>query len=128
MGCLALVHSGWGQHWRDPAAFRNADGAGTMRFPAVSEAAARRLIERGIVGLGLDTLSADNGAAPSSPCHRVVHAAGGYILENLANLDSLPEQGAFVLVAPIPIAGGTGAPARVLAFCDREESQQAWRT
>ena len=47
-----------------------------------------------------------------------MHAAGGYILENLANLDSLPERGAFVLVAPIPIAGGTGAPARVLAFCD----------
>jgi kynurenine formamidase len=69
----------------------------------------------------VDTLSADNGEAPDSPCHRVVHGGGGYILENLANLEQLPASGVFVLVMPLPIVGGTGAPARVLAFCEREE-------
>ena len=114
-GSVALVRSGWGARWGDPDAFRN-----QMRFPAVSEAAARRLIaERGVVGIGLDTLSADNGEASNSPCHRLVHAAGGYIIENLANLEQLPAWGAFVLIAPLPIVGGTGAPARVLAFCER---------
>jgi kynurenine formamidase len=84
--------------------------------------AARLLVlERRVAGLGLDTLSADNGEAPESPCHRLVHGAGGFIIENLANLEMVPEQGAFVLIAPLPIVGGTGAPARVLAFCDREE-------
>jgi kynurenine formamidase len=118
---VALVRSGWGSHWSNPPAFRN-DADGVMRFPAVSERAARLLVlERGVVGIGVDTLSADNGEAPNSPCHRLVHGAGGFILENLANLELVPEQGAFVLIAPLPIVGGSGAPARVLAFCDAEE-------
>jgi kynurenine formamidase len=113
---VALVRSGWGARWSDPDAFQN-----QMRFPAVSEAAARRLIaERGAVGIGVDTLSADNGEVSNSPCHRLVHAAGAYIIENLANLEQLPAWGAFVLIAPLPIVGGTGAPARVLAFCEEE--------
>jgi kynurenine formamidase len=91
-----------------------------MRFPAVSESAARLLLDQDVVGIGVDTLSADNGFAHDSPCHRLVHGAGAYILENLANLDLLPERGAFILIAPLPIQGGTGAPARVLAFCDGE--------
>jgi kynurenine formamidase len=115
-GSVALVRSGWSARWHDPTAFQNA-----MRFPAVSEAAGRLLIaERGVVGIGVDTLSADNGEADNSPCHRLVHGHGAYILENLANLELLPERGAFVLIAPLPIKGGTGAPARVLAFRDGE--------
>ncbi len=93
-----------------------------MRFPAVSASAAGLLVlERGVVGIGVDTLSADNGEVADSPCHHQVHGAGGFILENLANLEHVPEQGAFVLIAPLPIVGGSGAPARVLAFCDPEE-------
>jgi kynurenine formamidase len=119
---VALVRSGWGIRWGNPAAFRN-DAAGLMRFPAISPAAARLLVvERGVVGIGIDTLSADNGEAPDSPAHRVIHGAGGFIVENLANLELVPEHGAFVFIAPLPIVGGSGAPARVLAFCDPEES------
>jgi kynurenine formamidase len=111
-GSLAIVRSGWSARWTDPDAFRN-----QMRFPAIAEGAAHVLVrERGVVGLGIDTLSADNGEALNSPCHRLVHGAGAYIVENLANLEQLPERGAFVLIAPLPIVGGTGAPARVLAF------------
>jgi kynurenine formamidase len=113
-GSVAFVRSGWSQRWSDPDAFRNG-----MQFPAISKEAADLLVnERGVVGIGVDTLSVDNGQADTSPCHRLVHGAGGYILENLANLERLPERGAFVLIAPLPIRGGTGAPARVIAFID----------
>jgi kynurenine formamidase len=113
---VALVRSGWAARWSDPEAFRN-----QMRFPAIAVDAARRLVlERGVVGIGVDTLSADNGDAPGSPCHREIHGAGAYILENLANLERLPARGAFLVILPLPIVGGTGAPARVLAFCERE--------
>jgi len=114
-GCVVFVHSGWSARWADADAFRN-----SMRFPAISREAAQLLLERGVVGIGVDTLSADNGEAPNSPVHRLVHGAGAYILENLANLDRLPPRGAFVVIAPLPIRGGTGAPARVIAFCERE--------
>jgi kynurenine formamidase len=120
-GVVALVCSGWAARWSDPAAFRS-EIDGVMRFPAVSAEAARLLIEdRGVVGLGVDTLSADNGEALNSPCHRIVHGGGAYIVENLANLEQLPAYGAFVLIMPLPIVAGTGAPARVLAFCEPEE-------
>jgi kynurenine formamidase len=120
-GSVALVNSGWGSHWATPADFRN-DADGVMRFPALSPGAASLLVlERGVVGIGVDTLSADNGEAASSPCHRLIHGAGGYILENLANLELVPDHGAFVLIAPLPIVGGTGSPARVLAFCNGEK-------
>src|SRR5262249_27185762 len=33
-----------------------------------------------------------------------------------ANLDALPPRGAWVTLAPMKLEGGTGAPARVLAF------------
>jgi kynurenine formamidase len=114
-GAVALVRSGWSTRWEDANAFRN-----DMRFPAISREAALLLVERGIRGIGVDTLSADNGEADNSPCHRIVHGAGGVILENLMNLELLPERGAFVLIAPLPIRGGTGAPARVIAFTDTE--------
>jgi kynurenine formamidase len=34
----------------------------------------------------------------------------------LANLAELPPTGAIVVVAPLKLVGGTGSPARVLAF------------
>jgi isatin hydrolase len=45
-----------------------------------------------------------------------VLGAGLYQLENLADLTELPETGAFLVVAPIKLEGGTGGPARVFAI------------
>ena len=42
--------------------------------------------------------------------------AGRVGLENLTNLDRVPAAGATLLVAPLRIAGGSGAPARIFAF------------
>ena len=36
--------------------------------------------------------------------------------ENLANLDRLPEAGAFLIAAPIKLEGGSGGPVRVFAI------------
>jgi kynurenine formamidase len=36
-------------------------------------------------------------------------------LENIANLDRLPERGAWVFALPMKIAGGSGAPLRIEA-------------
>jgi kynurenine formamidase len=37
----------------------------------------------------------------------------------LRNLDKLPESGAVVIAAPLPIVKGSGSPCRVLAFVAR---------
>jgi len=37
-------------------------------------------------------------------------------LENVANLDRLPEHGAWVIALPMKIAGGSGGPLRMVAI------------
>jgi kynurenine formamidase len=48
--------------------------------------------------------------------HHLALGAGLYQLENLADLSELPETGAFLIVAPIKLEGGSGGPVRVFAL------------
>lgn len=115
-GAVVLLRTGWASRWPDQARYRNMDSAGVMHFPGFSVEAARLLIERGAVGLGIDTLSIDYGPSKDFEVHRVTLPAGLYQLENLANLDQLPEAGAFLVSAPIKLEGGSGGPVRVFAL------------
>src|SRR5262249_15132261 len=115
-GAIVLVRTGWGARWSSVDRYRNADANGVMHFPGVSVAAARFLLDRGVRGIGIDTLSVDPGPNEKFDEHRTFLPAGGFHIENLANLEALPEAGATVIVAPLPLAAGSGAPARVLAI------------
>jgi len=110
------MRTGWAERWPDAARYRNMDAASAMHFPGFSVEAVKLLIERGAVGLGIDTLSVDYGPSKDFPVHHLSHGAGLYHVENLADLSSLPESGAWLVVAPIKLEGGSGGPARVLAL------------
>ena len=114
---LVLMLSGWDERWSDEARYRNADGKGVMHFPGFSGEAIAWLIARhpSFVGVGVDTLSIDAGTTTSFAAHRKLLAAGKYGVENLGGLGALPPRGAVVTVAPLKLAGGSGAPARVVA-------------
>ncbi len=114
-GAVVLLRTGWASRWPDQARYRNMDAAGVMHFPGFSVEAAKMLIERGAVALGIDTLSIDYGPSKDFEVHRVTLPAGLYQLENLANVDQLPEAGAFLISAPIKLEGGSGGPVRVFA-------------
>jgi kynurenine formamidase len=115
-GAVVLLRTGWASRWPDQARYRNMDSTGVMHFPGFSLEAARLLIERGAVALGIDTLSIDYGPSKDFEVHRVTLPAGLYQLENLANMDQLPEAGAFLISAPIKLEGGSGGPVRVFAI------------
>ncbi len=115
-GAIVLARTGWASRWPDAARYRNLDSKNVMHFPGFSVDAVRLLIERGVAGLGIDTLSVDNGASTNFEVHRLSHGAGLYHLENLADLSALPESGAVLVVAPNKLEGGTGGPARVFAI------------
>lgn len=92
--------------------------------PGFAPDAARWLAqESGIVGLGVDTTSVDAAGAgtfePPAPAHRAILGAGKHIVEQLANVGRLPSTGALLVVAPMPLIGGTGSPARVIALTPR---------
>ncbi len=115
--CIVIARTGWEQRWPDERRYRNADAKGTMHFPGFSVEAIDWLLKEhpGFLGIGVDTLSIDYGASTDFAVHKRLLGASKYGIENLANLGALPPSGAVVIVAPLKIAGGSGAPARVLA-------------
>jgi kynurenine formamidase len=115
-GSIALLRTGWSSRWPDVRSYRNQDAAGHMHFPGFSVEAVERLIDRKVNGIGCDTMSVDCGASDQFAVHRLALGAGLYHLENLADLSALPEKGAFLVVAPIKLEGGSGGPVRVFAL------------
>jgi kynurenine formamidase len=115
-GAIVLLRTGWASRWPDVGKYRNQDAQGKMHFPGFSPEAAKLLIERRVSGLGCDTLSIDHGASSDYAVHHLALGAGLYHLENLADLRALPETGAFLIVAPIKLEGGSGGPVRVFAL------------
>ena len=118
---IVLMRSGWDARWPDEARYRNRDDKGVMHFPGFSVEAIAWLAAHhpGFVGVGVDTMSIDVGASPDFAAHRKLLGAGKYGVENLAGLAALPARGATVIVAPLKLAGGSGAPARVFADVPR---------
>lgn len=111
---LVLVLTGWSSKWENIAEYRCEDRQGRKHFPGVSEAAALLLLERKIVGLGIDTLSPD-GSHVDFPVHKILLGQGKYLLENLTQLEKLPAKGAEIIVMPMKIEGATEAPCRIVA-------------
>lgn len=115
-GAIVLLRSGWASRWPDAQRYRNTDAKGVMHFPGFSADAAKILLERKISGLGCDTLSIDPGNSKDFPVHHLVLGAEVYQLENLKDLTDVPEAGAFLVVAPIKLEGGSGGAVRVFAL------------
>jgi kynurenine formamidase len=115
-GAIVLLRTGWASRWPDVQNYRNQDAKGKMHFPGFSTEAAKLLMERKVSGLGCDTLSIDYGGSEDFAVHHLSLGAGLYHLENLSDLSELPETGAFLIVAPIKLQGGSGGPVRVFAL------------
>ena len=115
-GTLVILNTGWHARFARPKDYVNADDKAVMHFPGYGADAARLLVERGVVGIGIDTLSLDHGPSQDFATHKIMLAAGKYQIENLANLDALPARGATVIVGVLPVRDGSQAQARVLAL------------
>lgn len=116
-GAVVIAYTGWSSRWNSSSEYRNQAADGTMHFPGFSLEAAKFLVEaREAVGLGIDTLSVDAGAAEDYPVHRYCSPRGVYHLENVANLAQVPPTGAVAVVTPLKLEKGSGAPVRILAL------------
>jgi len=117
-GSIALVRTGWGKFWPDKKRYMGTDVSGDtahLDFPGIGPDAARLLVTRGIVGVGIDTASMDYGRSKDFPTHGVINGADLYGLENVANMEKLPATGVLLIALPMKIGGGTGAPTRIVA-------------
>lgn len=118
-GAWLLFRTGWSAYNTDAERFANADENGP-HTPGVSVAGSEWLAASNISGFGVETVGIDAGQAagmePPFPVHYNLLGADKYGLTSLQNLEQLPVTGALLVVAPLPIVGGTGSPARAFAI------------
>jgi kynurenine formamidase len=122
-GGWLLYRTGWDARSASQEHFLNADESGP-HTPGISPECSRWLAQEApVIGLGVETVGTDAGAAhsfdPPFPCHAALLGSGKYGLTQLQNLAMLPPTGVLLVAAPLPIVGGSGSPARVLALVER---------
>lgn len=116
-GSVVLARTGWGARWNSTKDYRNPDKNGVMHYPGYSKNAARFLVEgRAALALGIDTLSVDPGSSKTLAVHQYTLAHSVYHLENVANLERVPDAGGVVVVAPMKLEGEVDGPVRILAL------------
>lgn len=100
---------------------------GTMEYytdhPWLTEAAAQWLVDNGCKLLGLDVPMPDNpkngrGTPNDSPNHKILLGSGAILLEYLVNLAEINADTFELIVAPLKIEGGDGAPVRCFAVVE----------
>lgn len=113
---LVIGYTGWSRFWKTPEKYRNADRQGNLHVPGLSADAARVLLARNVVGIGIDTLSPDGSNVHEFPVHHLLLGNGKYIIENLTNLQLVPPKGSFLFALPLKIEGGSESPIRAVAL------------
>ncbi|HEX9887143.1 MAG TPA: cyclase family protein, partial [Longimicrobiales bacterium] len=117
-GAWVLLRTDWSKRTA-PSDFLNV-GEDGPHSPGLRKDATELLIERDVLGVGVETIGTDAGQAgtfdPPFPNHTFMHGAGKFGLASLTNLDQLPPTGALVIAAPLKIVDGSGSPLRVLAL------------
>jgi len=109
---IVLFNVGWSAYWG-----RRPDNQRYLAdWPGVSLDAAQYLLEKSVAAIGVDTLSPDPPAAlAQSPIHPGVLEKQVLIIENLTNLEQLPDFFLF-LALPLKIRAGSGSPIRAIAL------------
>ena len=119
---IVLIRTGYARRWPNASSYLGTDQQGEaavakLHFPGLHpDAAAWLIANRSISAIGIDTASIDYGQSKLYESHRALFAKDIPAFENLASLDRLPARGAHVIALPMKIAGGSGAPLRVIAI------------
>jgi len=111
-GCAVLVHTGWDRYLDDQVRYGAVE---PTSFPGIGSDAARLLVDRGVAGIGIDTLGVDPGGSLRFDAHLITLPAGLWHAEGLIGLGRVPHRGAWLVVGALPVVAGSGAPARVFA-------------
>lgn len=70
-----------------------------------------------VVGVGVDTASIDPGRNTEFIAHQILNGANIYLMENLALANvNLPAKNFQLVIMPMKITEGTGAPMRIIAY------------
>ncbi|HZD03319.1 MAG TPA: cyclase family protein, partial [Longimicrobiales bacterium] len=121
-GAILLLRTGWGPRYGDRLRYLGTELTGPeavpeLHFPGLDPDAARWLVEnRDIAAVGIDTPSIDYGQSATFDSHVILYSAGIPGFENVADLETLPSLGSWVIALPMKIQGGSGGPLRIVAW------------
>ena len=121
-GSILLLRTGWGERWPDRLGYLGTERTGPeavaeLHFPGIHPEAARWITDqRNVAAVGIDTPSIDYGQSTGFEAHVIIYGSDIPGFENVANLQEIPEVGAFVVALPMKVAGGSGGPLRIVAF------------
>ena len=121
-GAILLLRTGWGLRWPDRPGYLGTERTGPeavaeLHFPGIHPEAARWITDqRNVAAVGIDTPSIDYGQSTGFEAHVIIYGSDIPGFENVANLQEIPEVGAFVVALPMKVAGGSGGPLRIVAF------------
>ena len=110
-----LLHTGWSQFWSHTRYYHG--------FPVMSPDAAKYLTGFKLKGIGCDAIGFDPVESTDFPVHNIILSAGMILVENLVNLDSLPESGFMFSCFPLRIKDGDGSPVRAVGIVTRDKGQ-----
>lgn len=110
---IVIFRTGYDEKWR----CRPHQAAFLQNWPGLSGEGAQYLIDKGVTVFGTDAMSLDRYSNEAHPAHLAVLGADCLIIENLANLRSLPT--AFIFMAlPLRIKGASASPIRAVALVE----------
>ena len=101
----AVLYTGWSEQWDQPGYFSD--------HPCLAPAAARFLVDSGVLLVGVDMPSVDR---TPYPAHQILLRAGVPIVENLTNLDAIGADRFQIVMLPLKLAGRDGSPIRAVAI------------
>jgi kynurenine formamidase len=104
---FVILRSGWDRLWESEEYFEG--------FPVLSPEAAQWLVEAGIKGLGIDMISVDEVDSTDFAVHNILLDANLVIIENLTNLELLPDSVFSFYCFPLRIDQADGSPVRAVA-------------
>ncbi|MEU2123591.1 cyclase family protein [Nocardia niwae] len=116
-GKAVLVHTGWSDKWGS-SAYREPG------HPFLVGEVADALVAANVALVGIDSLNIDDTSLPTRPCHHTLLGAGIPIIEQLTNLDAVPDTGAKLVALPAPVRGTGSFPLRAVAWTEHRGAGQ----
>ncbi|MEV8514085.1 cyclase family protein [Dactylosporangium sp. NPDC051484] len=107
-GRAVLVHTGWARHWGTPR-YLNLD------CPHLSAGAVDALVDANAALVGIDSVRIDDPDDPARTAHARLLGADIPIIENLTNLDAVPDAGSRLTALPAPVRAMGSFPVRAVA-------------
>jgi kynurenine formamidase len=125
VGTILLFRTGYGQFYPDAAKYfgtikKGVEGIAELHFPGIDPGAAQWMIQHKIKAAGIDTPSIDYGQSKDFKTHQLLMGANIPAFENMANMNKLPETGAYIVALPMKIKNGSGGPLRIIAWSEKK--------